>query len=375
MTEKELREIKRRFRPEKSNIPRLVGCFVNANKQIVARISQPIAMQDEDLTEKLLKVMKKTLSGSLGTNLTDIAFSTKQVTDSEEHKLLMTLRGSSLGDNDALEKFYSRVIESLSFDGNYVILLANDVYDVFKRNSDGSEGDSTEVFSYIICAICPLKDAPEALFFRESDSMFHTTVANALLSSPELGFMFPCFDDRRTNIYNALFYTRSVSESYPDFTRSIFAAEAKMPPRAQKSTFNECLVEALEEECSYELVRSVHRQVAEMIEAHKESHEPEPLVVSKSTVKTILAGCGVGEDRLEAVGEAMDESFGKDAELSPKNIVTTKRFEVSTPEVSIKVDPEHTDLVSTQIIGDTKYIMIRVSGGVEVNGIAITLDD
>ncbi|MBQ9084067.1 MAG: DUF4317 domain-containing protein [Clostridia bacterium] len=375
MTEKELREIKRRFRPEKSNIPRIVGCFVNASKQIVARISQPIAMQDEDLTEKLLKVMKKALSGSLGTNLTDIAFSTKQVSDSEEHKLLMRLRGSALGDTDALESFYAKVIDSLSFDSSYVILLANDVYDVFKRNSDGSEGDSTEVFSYIVCAICPVKDSPEALFFRESDSLFHTTVANALLSSPELGFMFPCFDDRRTNIYNALYYVRSVSESYPDFTQNIFASESKMPPRAQKATFNECLVGALEEECSYELVRSVHRQVAEMNEAHKESHEPEPLVISKSTVKTILAGCGVGEERLEAVGAAMDESFGKDAELSPKNIVSTKRFEVSTPEVSIKVDPEHTNLVSTQIIGDAKYIVIRVDGSVEVNGIAINFEE
>ena len=44
MTEKELREIKRRFRPEKSNIPRIVGCFVNENKEIIARISST-AMQ------------------------------------------------------------------------------------------------------------------------------------------------------------------------------------------------------------------------------------------------------------------------------------------------------------------------------------------
>lgn len=29
MNEKELREIKRRFRPERTNVPRIVGCFVN----------------------------------------------------------------------------------------------------------------------------------------------------------------------------------------------------------------------------------------------------------------------------------------------------------------------------------------------------------
>jgi len=42
--------------------------------------------------------------------------------------------------------------------------------------------------------------------------------------------------------------------------------------------------------------------------------------------------------------------------------------------VSIKVDPEHRDLVSTQVINNVKYVMIRVDGGVEVNGINITID-
>ena len=65
MTEKELREIKRRFRPEKNNIPKIVGCFVNSNKEIIARISQFIGTSDSVVSEKLLGVMKKTLSGTL----------------------------------------------------------------------------------------------------------------------------------------------------------------------------------------------------------------------------------------------------------------------------------------------------------------------
>ena len=79
MIDKELREIKRRFRPDKNNIARIVGCFVNENGQILSKISQPIGMSDSVVTEKLLSVMKKVLSGSLGTNLINVPFSTKQV--------------------------------------------------------------------------------------------------------------------------------------------------------------------------------------------------------------------------------------------------------------------------------------------------------
>ena len=130
MTEKELREIKRRFRPERSNIPRIVGCFVNSgSKSIIAKISQSLGMNDSVVNEKLLGVMKKTLSGSLGTNLTDVAYSTKQVAESEKHKLLMELLKSRLEDEGALDRFYNAVMESVELESNYVILLASDVYD------------------------------------------------------------------------------------------------------------------------------------------------------------------------------------------------------------------------------------------------------
>ena len=375
MTEKELREIKRRFRPEKSNIPRIVGRFVNESGAVVANISQSIGIGDEELTEKLLGVMKKTLSGTLGTNLTDIPFSTRDVTESEEHKLLMKLKNSRLADEEALNTFFDRVIESVKLESNYAILLASDVYDVPSYSKDGEEGDSREVFSYIIAAVCPLKNLPEALSFKESDSLFHLFAPSAVLAAPIFGFMFPTFDDRRTNIYSALYYTRSIEENYPDFTARIFAKEAGLPPVAQKAAFDDCLAEALGDECTLDVVRTVHEEITEMITAHKESRDPEPLTVTKSTVKSILADCGIAEGTLEKLDEALDEGLGKNAVLSPKNIVTTKKFEIVTPDVKVKVDPEHRDLVSTQIIDGKKYLLIRLDGGAQVNGINIKVEE
>ena len=148
-----------------------------------------------------------------------------------------------------------------------------------------------------------------------------------------------------------------------------------MPPRIQKATFNECLAEAVSDELSFEVVRSVHTQVAEMVEAHKEAKEEDPLLITGPIVKEILENCGVDEEKVEAATRRFDETFGQGAELAPKNIVAVRKFEVKTPDVSIKVSPEHRDVVSTQIIGGTKYVMIRVTGPVEVNGITIEIDD
>lgn len=375
MTEKELREIKRRFRPERSNIPRIVGCFVNEAGQIVSHISQSLSLGEDLVTEKLLGVMKKTLSGTLGINLTDVSYSTRQVTESPEHKLLMKLCESRLGDEEALESFYAAVIPTVKIESNYAILLASDVYDVPTYGKDGDSFESSEVFSYIVAAICPLKNLPEALTFRESDSLFHAFSPTSVLSVPVLGFMFPTFDDRRTNIYGALLYTRSLKESYPDFLTSVLASEPKMPPKAQTETFGECLSTALGEECTLDVVRTVQSELAEMLIAHKESGDPEPLTFTADTAKQLLSSAGVGDEGLDAVADAFTESFGKNAVLCPRNMLPMKKFDVTTPEVTVKIDPEHKDLVTTEVINGQKYLMIRITGETRVNGVSINIDD
>ena len=374
MNEKELREIKRRIRPDRNNIPAITGCFVNENKTIITKFNQSMTLGESETCEKLLSIMKKVLSGSIGTNLINIEFSTKQVLESEEHKLLSDLRASHLKDADVLDKFYERVINAVNLESNYLILLANDVYDVVTRHKDGEEGESTSVFSYVVCAICPVKNVDEGICFRESDNLFHAISSTAVLSRPELGFMFPAFTDRATDIYHALYYTKSIENNHPAFIEGIFAAEPPMPPKAQKATFSDCLAGALREECDFEVIRSVHAQISDMVEAHKLAKEEEPLTLSASTLKNVLECCGVDEERVEKFREEFDEGFGKNAEVSPKNVVNVKQFELKTPDVTIKVNPDRRDLVSTQVIGGVEYILVRATEGVEVNGIAVKIN-
>ncbi len=160
MNEKEVAEIRRRFRPEKSNITAVRGCYVNENREIVSQFSQSLALTPQEESEKLLAVLKKTLSGTLGKNLIDISFATRQVIDSDEHRLLMELRDSSLHNEEAVQTFFQKVISVLSIEGQYLILLAHDTYDVPYRAKDGEklEDASSEVFSYILWVSLPCKD-------------------------------------------------------------------------------------------------------------------------------------------------------------------------------------------------------------------------
>ena len=67
--------------------------------------------------------------------------------------------------------------------------------------------------------------------------------------------------------------------------------------------------------------------------------------------------------------------FGFEAGLHPKNIIDNKRFEITTPDLSIKVNPESSDLIETRIIGGVKYLLIPADECVEVNGVPIHIED
>ena len=377
MNEKEIAELRRRFRADHSNITAVRGCYVNEKREVVAEFRQSMTMCSREESEQILALLKKSLSGTLGKNLAEIEFETQQVVSGEEHALLMALRKSGLDDDDAVHEFFRRTIEATNMEGNYLILLAHDNYDVPYRSKDGeSEGrDSEEVFSYIVCSLCPIKLTKPQLGFHVDENRFCNIAADWIVSAPELGFLFPAFDDRATNIYSALYYTKDLAENHGEFVDAIFKCPVPMPAAAQRESFGAVLSESVAEDCSFDVVHAVHEQMSGMIADHRENRDVEPLKLSKTQVKELLETCGVADERVSRFEERYDETFGEDATLSPAALVGAKQLELTTPDVVIRVNPERADLVKTEVIDGRRYILIRADEGVELNGVPIAIRD
>lgn len=377
MIDKEISEIRRHLRRDRSNMTAIYGCYVNDNKEIIAEFRQSTGIMPENEGDKYFALLRRTLSGAIGRNLIDITFKTSQVASSPEHKLLMDLRASQLKDEELRMSFYQKIIDSVVLEGNYLILLGCDTYDVpFKSKDDAFQKDnSDETYSYILCAICPVKQTKGGLHYIPEEKTFHDGGMNQLVSAPALGFLFPAFDNRSTNIYNALYYTHDVKTGQDALIEALFNTPVPQPAEEQKKTFEALLTTSLGDECSLDVVQTVHDQLRERIALHKEAKVPEPLMVAKADVKEVLAACGVSEEHLAKFSVDYDEAFGFEADLHPRNIIDDKHFELKTPDVVIKVDPTRNDLIETRVIGGVKYIMICADEAVEVNGVNITISD
>ena len=375
MNEKEVSELRRRFRQDRTGITHVRGCYVNEVGEIVSQFQQSLGVMSQEENEKILALLKRTLSGTLGKNLLDLTFATQQVVDSPEHKQLMALRQSRLRDEEAVDTFFHQVIDSVELDGNYLILLIHDSYDVPYHSKDGEELEdgAQEVYSYILCSICPVKQTKPALSYYVQENQFRSLSPDWIVSPPELGFLFPAFDDRAANLYGALYYTKNTKVMQENLIEKLFHVTPPMPAAEQKEQFDIALSEALGEACSFEVIQGVQDQLCGMIAEHKESKIEERLLVDRGTMRQVLATCGVGEQELQEFDEQYTQSFGADTQLSPANLVNTKQMELQSDYIQIKVDAERTDLIQTRVINGVKYVMIQVEDGVLVNGVNIQI--
>ena len=375
MNRKEIAEIRRRFNVDKNGIGHIRGCYVNERREIVATFDRSMMEFPQGEQEKYLAIFKRTLAGIPGRNLIDVQFRPDQVMEGEAHGLLMSLNNTELKVDAGVEKLCQRIIDGLDLEGNYLILMMHDAYDVPFRHADENKVDviSEEVFSYILVSVCPVKQTKPALSYFAEDNAFHALDPDWVVAAPELGFMFPTFDDRATNIYSALYFTRDAGNIHADFIDAVFNADAPMPAEEQKETFQAILEDALEDDLSFNVMETLHENLRERLEEHDRDKTAEPLEISRKEVTRLLEDCGVPEEKVQAFEQRYDAQFGETVALPARNVVEPRRFEVRTPDVTVNVNPQRSDLVQTRVIDGVKYILIRAEEGVEVNGVNIVI--
>ena len=374
MIKKEIGELRRRFTTKRSNAVNILGCYVSEKKEIISSFSLPVAMLGEEETEKYFSIFKSSLSGTIDKNLLDVPFLTSQVADSPEHKLLMNLRNSGLRDEVSVKKLFDTIIESYSFDESYVILLIHDKFDVFKPSfKNETKNDSEEMFSFITCAVCPVKETKSALGYEIEAKSFHETGVSNILSKPLTGFLFPAFDDRTTNIYNALYYTRSSKDNHPELAEALFKVSLPLPSEEQKEVFSEVLASSLEDECTPNVVNSIHNELLGILEENKENKVPETPRVSKLQLSDCLMKSGVSDEKIETFEENYDSQFGDDAELSPHNVFNTREILLKTNDVTIKVKSGRSDLFETRVIDGNPCVVIKTEGMLTINGVNVKI--
>lgn len=371
MNKKEVLEIRKQFTPRNCAITRICGCYVDHEKNKKLESKDAFLSLPEEEAFKYFDIFKKTLSGTIGKNMLNMEFPLDAEMPGGNQEFLLKLRDSKLEDDMLLEEFYDKVIATYEYAENYYIILIHAMYDIPGKSTDDLEmfDASEDVYEYLLMSICPVSLSKAGLCYNAEDNRIEDRVRDWIVDMPDKGFLFPAFNDRNTDLHSVLYYTKKSEDLQPEMIEQLLGAQMPMSADTQKETFQMIIEDTLGEDGDYETVRNIHETLNDLIEEHKE--EPEPLKLDKTDVKKIFEQSGVSAEKMENFDRNYEETAGEKTSLLASNIAETRKFNIETPDIIIKVNPDRADLVETRIINGRQCLVIPVDDHIEVNGINV----
>ena len=369
MNRKELTEIRRRLRADASAVTQFYGCYVNSLHQIISQFSVSTATMSDTESEMYFTLLRKAISGTTGKNLVTV----QMEKNGPYQRMLSDVRVYGTRDAEMRERFFREIIEHADMEGNYLILLAFDSYDVPYRSAAGEydREASAAVFSYFVCALCPVIDAEAKLAYISEDREFRSNTVGQTVGAPAAGFLYPSFAGRSGNPDKALYYMKSAAEPHDGFAEGMFGQKRPMMDAERREAFHDALADASDGTCPFTAVQSLFQAMRDRTDQIRNSEAPEMDMLRPDDLEDILEESGLDSRKARELSAAYGEAVGKNARLMPDAVLESSRFRMETPDVKITVNPEAAALVKMRTIDGRRYILIPADGGVELNGIEV----
>ena len=399
-------ELKKRFKKESCSIDRLAGCYVDANKNKAIKFNESFLNMDDEEFYKYLEIAKKTLTGTLGNNILELDFPLEEEATGGKQHFLYALRNDGLSSEELLDRLYDLIIDGYNYVGNYLILVFHDTYDIITKTSDNMKLDeSEEVYEYLLVSICPVVLSKAGLGVREDENRIGARIRDWVVGVPDLGFLFPAFDNRSADIHKVDYFIRDAKDSHSEVISDVLGCAPRMTATEQRNTFSAIVKRAFanDTENGEEALINIQESFNARINTGEELTESEinSIILTPETIDEILVENNIEGEKARVIKEVTLEEFMEELPLvsnlidnkamaanekerekkelvkevaSLKNKVSELEEATSSSEsgdVSIFVYPERADEIHTEIIDDKKYILIPVddNSSVKVNGV------
>lgn len=327
MNRKDTLELKRRMKKGECTFTKMRGCYVDSHKEIIVNINETFLNLADDEFYKYLEIAKKTLSGTIGNNLLELEFNPEEENPGGRQNFLLGLRDSKLKNDALADRLFELIIENYDYDGNYLILLYHDAYDVIVKTNDNNKLDeSEEVYDYLICSICPVELTKAALGYREDEHRIGPRIRDWVVSMPENGFVFPAFTDRSSDIHSLMFYTKTPKEPHTDFAEKTFGCKIKRTASEEKTAFSSIIKNIAAEDDSDDIVIGIHQALSEIAAEQDTSLSTEPVLLDSRTIENMRTNGFLSQEIADKIEKACEEEFGEEPPVID-NIVDTKVLE------------------------------------------------
>ncbi|SFI09792.1 protein of unknown function [Tindallia magadiensis] len=391
MQKQDILELKKRYKKDECTFTKVCGCYVNSEKHKVLQFRESFLNLEEDDAFKYMDIVRKVFSGTVDNHLLELQFPLDENLENPKQTFFYQLKKSQLRDDELLDSLYQSIIDEFPHEGNYLILLFHDAYDVITKTSDRSKLDeSEEVYEYILCAICPVSLSKPGLRYFEEEQKIKARIRDWIVEKPTIGFVFPAFINRSADVNAIMYYTKNPKNPHLSMMEEVLGCTPKQTAAIQKESFQMIVKDSMgpNEEIGENALLEIHSALEHMVEEHEtlfDGGKEEPLRLSNKEIKQLLIDSDIPEDVIPKIETSYQQCFEEDfpiaqnlidskitkateqrekeLKLQKQVVVLQEKLESTIPQsneedVVLHVNPEKASAITSQEINGQRCLVI-----------------
>lgn len=341
MLKSDILEVKRALKPKFGNIKEIWATYANMEKAILFSSKKEMLSLSEEEQLVYSNLFSKILSGKKEKNLFIFPTGVSKEVESTLYSI------SKDCEEEAVKKLTNKIISEYKADDSFAVLVATVTYDIPSYASDGTKlEDSDGLYHFMVGAICPTKLEKPNLVYKRDKNFFEKANRDFVLQTPEIGLLYPVFENRELNANKLLYYAKKSkkdSDLHPELLSNIFEADIPATSEVQKVDFAEKISESFEGKKDVHKLLDVKNSIEEkqfMLEMSGE--EP---VLSKDDINDIFVKNGGKEVEFE-------EDVSLAAVFSDKLVIS------GANGLKINLTPEDVKTILQKNIDGRNYLLI-----------------
>ncbi len=309
VSSKDIQELRRRITKENCTFTRMCGCYVDADKNKITKISETFLNLDDEEFFKYMDIAKAIFSKKIDEKMLQLNFTGEGLEQGGMKQFLLGVRESKLKNKDVLDAFYDRIIDQYDRVGNYLILIYHDAYDVMKVTKNNEELDeSEEVYEYIICAVCPVSLTPPGLEYDEEENAIKPRERDWVVGKPKMGFVYPAFDQRETEENELMYFTEDSKRPDHDFMEEGLESYPVKTAQEKREIFEDIFTAVTQsEDLAEEYLMSVNERMNVM--QSQWTDESKKLRLTADDMKGLFIKCEIPIEYASKLAKNYNEEF------------------------------------------------------------------
>lgn len=201
-------ELTRRMTLKRNCFDRIAGAYMDEEGFVDGTFNKHFLKLSAKDQQTNLDIAKTILFSETNVQLQEYAFGEADRKPGSIWQLLMALKECGLKNDAMLDVFYEEFGGRYHAGGSYAVYFFHGSYDVpLKANDKESLWESEEVYSFLICALCPVSGDYEP-------------------GEPEWGFLFPAFKDRSGDAWRINVFQAEEKKSYGELLEKVVFSHA-----------------------------------------------------------------------------------------------------------------------------------------------------